>query len=256
MDPIDWATYEHHLWANVRTYYRRVAVLLGALAQLERAHPEAPPAAGGGKPAGGGGSAEINVLNILPVAPRFQYLPISMPVNKRLTSVGSGGLVSMGSGSLEGAAAAAAAGGAGGGLLDLGAPSKEDAADLAAQYSLADLGTALAASTARAAAEEPAGAGAGFLAAASAAGDMAGAGASALSALQARLQAGGGFSALGSILGDKAAEVSAMAAQGLGDFLPGGASSMLGASGLLSSFTSKSSPFAAASGSPPGAKPK
>jgi hypothetical protein len=88
---------------------------------------------------------------------------------------------------------------------------------------------------------------------------MAGAGASALSALQARLQAGGGFSALGSILGDKAAEVSAMAGapwQGLGDFLPGGASSMLGASGLLSSFTSKSSPFSAASGSPPGAKPK
>ncbi len=39
LDPIDWATYEHHLWANVKRHYQRCLVLYGALTQLQRVHP-------------------------------------------------------------------------------------------------------------------------------------------------------------------------------------------------------------------------
>ena len=40
LDPIDWATYEPHLWANVQHYYFRTSTMLGSLTQLQRAYPE------------------------------------------------------------------------------------------------------------------------------------------------------------------------------------------------------------------------
>ncbi len=51
LDPIDWATYESYLWANVARYFGRCAILFGALIQLQRAHPEAGAAKSG--PSGG-----------------------------------------------------------------------------------------------------------------------------------------------------------------------------------------------------------
>ncbi len=38
LDPIDWATYESHVWANEGRYYQRCHVLFGNLIQLQRLH--------------------------------------------------------------------------------------------------------------------------------------------------------------------------------------------------------------------------
>lgn len=112
LDPIDWATYEPHLWANVQHYYQRTAVLLGSLTQLQRAYPEGGPASGAGAAAGagrptapaagapaaapGGRARDLNPMNVLPVAPRFQYLPISIPsIARGAGTAGSHALVRM-----------------------------------------------------------------------------------------------------------------------------------------------------------------
>lgn len=58
------------MWANVARYYQRVAVLLGSLVQLQRAHAEAPAgraAASALSAAAGGALAELNPLNVMPV---------------------------------------------------------------------------------------------------------------------------------------------------------------------------------------------
>jgi hypothetical protein len=116
-------------------------------------------------------------------------------------------------------------------------------ADLAGTYSFADLGSGLKAAASAALTDGSSGSPtvAGFIGSSGISGytasGAAAAGASALSALQARFQMQAG--SLGSILGDKAAEVTAMAHsrfESISDFLPsalGGAAT----SGLLSSFT-------------------
>lgn len=91
LDPIDWATYCPHLWTLEQRYYSRVAVLFGPLTQLQRSHPQDTAAT---RPTT---LTHMNPLNVLPVAPRFQYLPISAPTGLLPTAAA--------------AAAAAAAGG-------------------------------------------------------------------------------------------------------------------------------------------------
>jgi hypothetical protein len=195
-------------------------MLLGTLAQLSRPYGDA--AAAALRPSVPG--AESNALNVLPVVPRFHYLPISTPSAASLP------------GRQRSIAAAAALSGAASGLqqqqalpLQLAGVGAQ-ASDLAAQFLISDVGSAggggregLAASPAPPAAGGPA-------SFPSAAADSAAAtGASALSALQAKLQ-GSSFTAFGSMLGG---EVTAMA-QNFGDGLGGLSQSAVG--GLLSSF--------------------
>eukprot|EP00246_Nothoceros_aenigmaticus_P001194 TRINITY_DN11617_c0_g1_i1.p1 TRINITY_DN11617_c0_g1~~TRINITY_DN11617_c0_g1_i1.p1 ORF type:complete len:288 (+),score=49.00 TRINITY_DN11617_c0_g1_i1:415-1278(+) len=71
LDPIDWATYEPHLWENERRFYQRSAVLFGALIQLNRLYTDT----GQRLPS----TADTNVLNMSATVPRFTYLPISAP---------------------------------------------------------------------------------------------------------------------------------------------------------------------------------
>jgi hypothetical protein len=154
---------------------------------------------------------DSNPLNVLNVAPRFQYLPISAPTTSAAAGAKtkpalSGGLQRTASGMVPAPAAAATA---------------SHTSDLAANYSFADLGLGRASNAAGSSDQG--------------AGDAYGVGSSALSAIQARLQ-GGGLGTLGLMLGDKAAEMTAMAQQRFetfGDYLP---TAGLG-TGLLSSFT-------------------
>ncbi len=73
IDPIDWATYETHLYGNKDVFLGRCAVLLGALqdAGASPAHgsstPELPGAVHG----------EANVLRMAAPGSRFAYLPIN-----------------------------------------------------------------------------------------------------------------------------------------------------------------------------------
>jgi hypothetical protein len=159
-------------------------------------------------------SQDSNPLNVLHVAPRFQYLPISAPTssaaagNKAKPAL-SGGLQRTASGMMPAPAAAAAA---------------SHTSDLGANYSFADLGLGRSSNLAGSSDQGM--------------GDAYGVGSSALSAIQARLQ-GGGLGTLGLMLGDKAAEMTAMAQQRfetIGDYLP---TAGLGG-GLLSSFTKSS----------------
>jgi hypothetical protein len=239
LDPIDWATYEPHLWSNAQRFYTRTAVLLGVLGQLSRPYGDAQRAAAGAA------AAEINALNVLPVVPRFHYLPISTPSTATLPKQRSMHLSMHASAAVSaisraaGAAATAQPGGAGQVQLQLPvATMSAQASDLAAQYMFADLGSSSKSSVADSSYVAGGAAAAAAAAAASflhpTADTAAAAGASALSALQAKLQ-GSSFSAFGSMLGDRAAEVTAMA-QNFGDMLPG--SSGLGGlgGGLLSSF--------------------
>ncbi|BBN04862.1 conserved oligomeric Golgi complex subunit 1 [Marchantia polymorpha subsp. ruderalis] len=72
LDPIDWATYEPHLWENERRYYQRCAVLFGSLIQLNRLYTDTVlklPS-----------HADTNTLNMTGTVPRFTYLPISAPI--------------------------------------------------------------------------------------------------------------------------------------------------------------------------------
>lgn len=212
MDPIDWATYEPYLWANVKRYYHRTSALFGMLVQLQRAHGADAPASGAGRAAGAGtagGVVDLNPLNVLPVAPRFQYLPISTP-------------------SAAGLAAAKARPSA---QPFRRVPSGNVShSDMAAAFSFADVGTGLRAAGGNELGAVP---------------SAAAGGAGPLGALQARLHATGALGSLSSMLGDKAAEMTAMAQQrfdsfsdlgsGLGGFL-GGAGTGLG-SNLLSHLT-------------------
>lgn len=206
LDPIDWATYESHLWVNAQRYLARVSMLYGTLAQLSRTSQELPQRA-----AGAGASADSNPLNLLPAAPRFQYLPVNTPSLGASTS-GKAKL-------LLGAAALASA-------------QRAASGELHNTYSFADLG-----SSARNAAAAAAGAGSGGSAAG---GDQRGGEGAALApstfgALQAKLQAGS-LGTLGSMFSDKAAEMTAMAQQRFEDFLP---TSSIGSS--LLSFTKSAS---------------
>lgn len=243
LDPIDWATYEPHLWTNVQQYYQRTSVLLGTLGQLQKPYADAP------RTAAAGAGTDFNAVNLLPVAPRFHYLPISTPTALHGVSK-QWGLSTMSSGTLAGftgadafagvpanAAAAVQAGGmaGAGSLASQLASSNSQASDLAAQYIISKVGSG---SGGARVSPAPPGKSAEVGGAAGVAPShlhlsadaAASAGASALSALQARLQ-GSSFGAFGSMLGDRAAEVTAMA-QNFGDLLP---SAGLGG-GLLSSF--------------------
>jgi hypothetical protein len=254
LDPIDWATYEPYLWTNVQKYYQRVAVLLGTLIQLHRVHPEAPgrcaapapwprclaaadshhqlstttstpspsppttnhrPPPTAHRPRRSFASQDSNPLNVARVAPRFQYLPISAPT---AASAAAGRAKAPGGLSAGLARTATAAPGPAAAAAAAAATS-----DLGGTYSFADLGVGRASGGAGGAEQ---GQGQDF-----------GAGGSAFSALQARLQGGvgTGLGSLGLMLGDKAAEMTAMAQQRfetIGDYLPTGG---LG-TGLLSSF--------------------
>jgi hypothetical protein len=244
LDPIDWATYEPHLWSNAQRFYSRTAVLLGVLGQLSKPYGDASRAAAGA-------AADINALNVLPVVPRFHYLPISTPSlatlpkqrSMQLSAHASAAVSAIaraaGAAAAQPVAAAAALGGGQQHQLPLATISVQ-ASDLAAQYLFTDLGS----SSRTAGADGAHGAGGAAAAAASflhPSDAAAAAGASALSALQAKLQ-GSSFGAFGSMLGDRAAEgalgLTAMA-QNFGDMLPtAGLGSGLGGlgGGLLSSF--------------------
>ena len=238
LDPIDWATYEPYFWGNVQRHMQRTSILFGTLMQLQRNTQAAGETTAGYKaPAGGGGGgagtsanmADSNPLNLMPVAPRFQYLPISAPsvggpAASGLTASGGGRLIAGGGAMLLAGIAPQA--GAGGGL---DSSSAARSGDMAGQFSFADLGTR--AARGGAAGEggvsgSAAGGGGGIGEAATA--GMA-AGASALSAFQARLQAG-----LGTMLGGS--DLTAMAQQRLGDniadFTALG-SGLLGSTGLF-----------------------
>ena len=229
LDPIDWATYEPYFWGNVQRHMQRTAILFGTLVQLQR-NADAGPAGSKTAAAPATAATDSNPLNLMPVAPRFQYLPISAPSvggpsasgltasnsSKQLAGVASGASL------LAGIASGAGIGGASPLSVGWGG-------DMAGQYSFADLGTRATGRTvdggSGGAAVGPGGIG--FEAATA---GMA-AGASALSAFQARLQAG-----LGTMLGDKAADLTAMAQQRLGDniadFTALG-SGLLGSTGLF-----------------------
>eukprot|EP01024_Parvocaulis_polyphysoides_P001145 TRINITY_DN10318_c0_g1_i1.p1 TRINITY_DN10318_c0_g1~~TRINITY_DN10318_c0_g1_i1.p1 ORF type:complete len:615 (+),score=88.50 TRINITY_DN10318_c0_g1_i1:304-2148(+) len=75
LDPIDWATYEPHLWKLEERYCAKVAVLYGSLTQLspltkKDTQTSTSRLLHSGTHAG---------MNISPVCPRFHYLPISTP---------------------------------------------------------------------------------------------------------------------------------------------------------------------------------
>ncbi|GIL93223.1 hypothetical protein Vretimale_8139 [Volvox reticuliferus] len=232
LDPIDWATYESYLWANEARYFQRVSILFGGLIHLQRAHPEQ------AAKLTATGLQDSNPLNVLPVASRFQYLPISAPAPVAPQS-GVAATVIATSGA-AGAAATANATTTGSltvarlrpsmAALNRGAPSSLDSLDA---YSFADLGSARLGRGANTGGSISTTEAVAPLSAQSAAS----AGAAALSALHARLQAGS-LGQFGSLLGDKAAEVTAMAQQrfgdlGFGDYLP--TSALGSAGGLLSS---------------------
>jgi hypothetical protein len=181
-------------------------------------------------------AVEINTLNVLPVVPRFQYLPITTPMGRnRAGAVGSGANAAAG-GSVGVGVLGSREGPGSGGIRNQGIG---EGADLAAQYSLANLGGNL--RGARGVLSGGPGGEGGVGAVAAGEGGELGAGGSALSALQARLP-GGGFSAFGSMLGDKAAEVTAIA-QNFGELLPTGATGIHQAlTGGLLSF-SRQAPF-------------
>ncbi|GIL55296.1 hypothetical protein Vafri_10857 [Volvox africanus] len=235
LDPIDWATYESYLWANEARYFQRVSILFGGLIQLQRAHPEQT------AKLTATGLQDTNPLNVLPVAPRFQYLPISAPAPVALPAGGAPIVIAT-----NGAAGAAATPNATttGSLkasrlrssmaaLNRGPPGSLDSLDA---YSFADLGSSRLGRGANTGGSTSTTAGSEAVAPLSAQ-SAALAGAAALSALHARLQAGS-LGSFGSLLGDKAAEVTAMAQQrfgdlGFGDYLP--TSALGSAGGLLSS---------------------
>ncbi|KAJ7532479.1 hypothetical protein O6H91_13G005300 [Diphasiastrum complanatum] len=71
LDPIDWATYEPHLWENERRSYQRSAVLFGFFTQLNRMYIDTAPRFVS--------NADTNTLSMSATVPRFTYLPISAP---------------------------------------------------------------------------------------------------------------------------------------------------------------------------------
>ncbi|KAG9448270.1 hypothetical protein H6P81_014398 [Aristolochia fimbriata] len=81
LDPIDWATYESHLWDNERQSYQRYAVIFGFLVQLNRMYTDIVQKLPS--------NTESNIMRCSTV-PRFKYLPISAPVLSSRASTGSG----------------------------------------------------------------------------------------------------------------------------------------------------------------------
>ena len=148
------------------------------------------------------------------MAQRFHYLPISAPAVGAAGSTGSAaGLSGHSSGSSKQIVGASAPGG-GAYALPSASSSAALSGDLAGNFSFADLGTAGAAASGRPGGGDGGGGGSAASAAGGALGEAAtagmAAGAYALSAFQARLQAG-----FGTMLGDKAAEMTALAQQRL-----------------------------------------
>ena len=72
IDPIDWATYEPHLKKLEEKYYHRTSVLLGEFVHLNRLHR--------GMSAHSSVGTSSSDAGIHASAPRFAYLPVSMPV--------------------------------------------------------------------------------------------------------------------------------------------------------------------------------
>ncbi|GAX74233.1 hypothetical protein CEUSTIGMA_g1682.t1 [Chlamydomonas eustigma] len=225
LDPIDWATYEPYFWGHVQKYASRVSVLFGTLTQLHRSvgqegtsrqsqHQQL------------GAASDTNALNVLPVAPRFQYLPISAPTAVGLTGSALSS-ISL-SPSLGGPVGRHGMRGVLPGNANVSGTSL--CSDLAGSFSFADLGMAgKAGEFVSGSTEGDVGSKSGGSIGEAASASMA-AGASALSAFQARLQAG-----LGTMLGDKAAEMTAIAQQRLdniADFTALG-SGLLNSSGLF-----------------------
>lgn len=70
LDPIDWLTYEPHLWENERQSYLRHAVLFGFFVQLNRMYTDTVQKLPS--------NSESNIMRCSTV-PRFKYLPISAP---------------------------------------------------------------------------------------------------------------------------------------------------------------------------------
>jgi hypothetical protein len=167
IDPIDWATYEAHLYTRVTQFSQRSKALLG----LAMRGAPAPKNVGGSAPAQSiTQPAESNILRMASPGTRFSYLPVNTPAALRQQQQQQQPIATP---------AAAAA------LLDDGPET---------QYSFASLTTGR--SRPSSAASGPGGSDG-----SSAAGGPAGVGAAALEALR--------QSTFGSLLGDKAAEMTA-----------------------------------------------
>ena len=144
LDPIDWATYEPYFWGNVQRYSQRVAILFGTLLQLQRALSDSASSSKGAAAAAtamaSSSSSDTNPLNLLPVAPRFQYLPISAPSAGGPSSAATSGAGLL----LAGKHHHLQLGGSGapGGLAATSASVPTSSSDLAGNYSFADLGSA------------------------------------------------------------------------------------------------------------------
>uniref|UniRef100_A0A7S3QNJ0 Conserved oligomeric Golgi complex subunit 1 n=1 Tax=Dunaliella tertiolecta TaxID=3047 RepID=A0A7S3QNJ0_DUNTE len=227
LDPIDWATYEPHLWTNVQQFYQRTATLLGSLTQLQRAYPEGPSASGrSGTAAGGaalsstaaapsGRARDLNPMNVLPVAPRFHYLPISIPsIARGPTAGGTQALARMQTRALSGDGPTDSYS-----FADLGLPKRQRPSGGMGQR-VGDMASVLASGGN----VDPAAVAAGS------SGSSSTAAAAAMGGWNARFQTGS-FGTLGSMLGDKAAEMTALAQQRFEHL-----SEPSSFSGLLSSF--------------------
>eukprot|EP01025_Chloroclados_australasicus_P054652 TRINITY_DN6493_c0_g1_i5.p1 TRINITY_DN6493_c0_g1~~TRINITY_DN6493_c0_g1_i5.p1 ORF type:complete len:759 (+),score=111.40 TRINITY_DN6493_c0_g1_i5:315-2279(+) len=80
LDPIDWATYEPHLWKLEERYCSKVSVLYGALMHL---NPLSRNKDGAAAPVTRMMHTGTHTgMNVSPVCPRFHYLPISTPAVK------------------------------------------------------------------------------------------------------------------------------------------------------------------------------
>ncbi|KAL3140348.1 hypothetical protein ABBQ38_004612 [Trebouxia sp. C0009 RCD-2024] len=218
LDPIDWATYEPYLWGNEATYYQRAATLFGALLQTQRLHAQIPP-----KPAT---ALDANILSLAPTAPRFSYLPISTPSLHLQTMRHMPARSALPASSIAGTGLLHPAPAVG---LPTGPARPSDMLEQTGDYSFANISVGRTVSAVTAEQQR---------AVESASGTT-------LESLQSKFSAGTTASsqrlgAFGSLLGDKAAEVTAMAQQSLGDYVPSAFPSGL-ASTSLSGFTSQAS---------------
>ncbi|KAG1666478.1 hypothetical protein FOA52_004860 [Chlamydomonas sp. UWO 241] len=234
LDPIDWATYEPYFWRNVARYTARTSVLFGTLLQLARGSSGTGSSDGGRAFTAASAAAsttvaagDMNALSLLPVAPRFQYLPISAPATGAHHHYGGGRVAAALPGApppqlLRGALGSSSSGPPGAlGLSPAGTTSACAGADLGGAHSFADLGTGR--SSAAAAGGFDGSGGDDGADGANGAGLAGG-----LSALQARLHAGGIATGLG--LGEMAA-LASQRFDGFADFGSGLFSSLAKASG-------------------------
>ncbi|CAL8464776.1 g4311 [Coccomyxa elongata] len=206
LDPIDWATYEPYLWANEASMRPRTAVLYGLIARLARAEGYGSGSATAAAPALGRGGAPAGEANVMAAAPQAPRFAY-LPIST--PSIGGP------SGTRRPGASPS------------GTPTYAGMEKALGDYSFSGLSSSRGeeGSLAEQAAQSAA--------------------ASTFEALQSKITSQSQrLGVFGSMLGDKAAEVTAMAQQSFGDIsLPSALTSALGtaatdrsAAGLLSTF--------------------